>query len=96
MEDVLRRYPDRVPVKVDEQSDFDMDRRKYLIPRDMTMSNFIRYIRNRIEIKKSEAVFVIINDVLPPVSSTFDSIYREHASIDKLLHITLKKENTFG
>ena len=96
MDNVLHKYPDRVPVIVDDESDFHIDRRKYLIPRDMTLGNFVSYIRKRVKIKGSDAMFIIIGDILPPISSTFETLYTAHSSEDKLLHIVLKKENTFG
>lgn len=96
MDEVLRRHPDRIPVIIDEKSDFDIDRRKYLIPRDMTIGNFVTYIRNRIKISKHEAMFVLVKGVLPPVSATIETLYVTHVSEDRLLHIILKKENTFG
>lgn len=96
MEEVLRKYPDRVPVIIDEQSDFTIDRKKYLIPREMTLGNFSAYIRKQIHLEKSEAMFILINGVLPPISSTIETLYIMHVKEDRLLHIILKKENTFG
>tara|TARA_R110002074_G_scaffold149819_1_gene302570 strand:+ start:1333 stop:1623 length:291 start_codon:yes stop_codon:yes gene_type:complete len=96
MEEVVRRHPDRVPVKIDEESDIDIDRRKYLIPRTMTLGDFVTYLRKRIKLEPSEAVFILIGGVLPPISSTFETLYITHVSKDRLLRILLKKENTFG
>lgn len=96
MEEVLRKYPDRIPVIIDEQSDFTIDRKKYLIPREMTLGNFSAYIRKQIHLENSEAMFILINGVLPPISSTIETLYIMHVSEDRLLHIILKKENTFG
>jgi GABA(A) receptor-associated protein len=96
MEEVIRRHPNRVPVKIDENSDFDIERRKYLIPRDMTLGNFVSYLRKHIKINKHEAMFVLIDGILPPVSATFESLYITHVNEDRLLHIILKRENTFG
>jgi len=96
MDEVLRRHPNRVPVKIDEESDFDIDRRKYLIPRDMTLGTFVTYLRNRVKLNNSEAMFVLIEGILPPVSATIETLYITHVRDDRLLHIILKKENTFG
>ena len=96
MDDVIRRHPDRVPVQIHDESDFDVDRKKYLIPKDMSLRDFITYIRKRIKLRPCEALFIIMGDILPPISSTFGDLYREHADDDKLLYIILKKESTFG
>lgn len=96
MGDILRRYPDRVPVIIDENSDFQIDKRKYLVPVTMTMGNYITYLRKRIQIDSSEAMFVLINNILPPISATFDILQAEHADGDGFLNIRLQKENAFG
>ena len=96
MGDIARRYPDRVPIIINENSDFQIDKRKYLVPNSMTMGNFISYLRKRIDIRDSEAMFVILNNILPPVSATLDILQAEHADGDGFLNIRLQKENTFG
>lgn len=96
MDEFLRRHPNRLPVKIDEESDVGIDRRKYLIPREMTLGNFITYLRTRVELEHHEAMFVLIGGILPPISSTIETLYIEHVGEDRLLRIVLKKENTFG
>ena len=80
----------------DESSDFDLERRKYLIPKDITLGNFVTYIRKCIKLNKNEAMFVLVKGVLPPVSATMETLYSTHVNDDRLLHLVLKKENTFG
>lgn len=96
MEEVLRRYPDRIPVNIDKESDFDINRRKYLIPKDMTIAQFSIYIRNRLKLKPSEALFTLIGGVLPPNSCDFGTLYNTRNSTDNMIHVVLKRENTFG
>jgi len=96
--DLLRKHPSRVPVTIkpkDEKSGY-IDKTRYLIPRDMTVGTFIKYIRHRISFKSHEAMFIFINNTLPPMTSTFDSLYKEHADNDQMLYIIFSKENTFG
>lgn len=96
--ELLIKYPNRVPVCIkpkDDKSGY-IDKTRYLIPREMTMGEFIKYIRNRISLKAYEAIFVFIKNVLPPMSSTFDSLYSQYADNDQMLYIVFSKENTFG
>lgn len=95
--ELRRRYPDRVPVHVEfVDSSIQLDKSKYLVPDTMTVAGFTSHIRKRIQLKKSEAIFMFISDILPPNSQIFSSLYREHASSDGMLEVKYGKENTFG
>ena len=44
MDEILKKYPDRVPVYVTKKTGADVEdiaKHKYLVPKDMTMGNFI-------------------------------------------------------
>lgn len=96
---VLAKYPDRVPVLVEKsgKSDVpDIDRHKYLVPRDLTLGQFVYIIRKRIKLDSQKAIFVFINNVIPPVSSLMSTLYDEHKDDDLYLRVTYSSENTFG
>ena len=60
------KYPDRIPVivgKCYKSKIPDIDKCKYLIPKDMTIGNFIFVIRKRINIEPSQALFIMINGI---------------------------------
>nr|CAD1818755.1 unnamed protein product [Ananas comosus var. bracteatus] len=62
------KYPDRVPVIVEkaEKSDVpDIDRKKYLVPSDMTLGHFVHVIRKRINLSAEKAMFMFVDNVLP-------------------------------
>jgi len=97
VDNLLVRYPDRVPVSVDTVGTTYLDKSKYLVPRTMTIGEFTIVIRKRINVKSYEAVFLFVdNNTLPSNSMTFDEIYRQHAANDQLLYLTYGKEHTFG
>ena len=100
MDSILSRHPDRVPVYVEKRhgSDIpDIDRHKYLIPKDMSVAQFMVIIRKRIKIEATQAIFIFVdNSTLPPNSALFGDLYKEHARPDRILHITFTTENTFG
>ena len=82
----------------DEVAGF-LDKDRYLVPRDMTLGAFVAHLRKRMtKLKAYEAIFIFVgkNNVLPPVNSTMDALYREHADNDQMLYIVFAKENTFG
>ena len=99
LDQVLLKYPDRVPVLVEKskKSDVpDIDRHKYLVPTDLTLGQFVYIIRKRINLDSQKAIFVFVNNIIPPVSSLMGTIYQEHKDDDLYLRVTYSGENTFG
>ena len=99
---LLNKYKDRVPVVIEQSETFKLvlDSYKYLIPKKMTISQYMCIIRNKIKIKPIQALFMMIknNDqyILAPMSSTLEEIYSLYHDNDGFLYVTFKLENTFG
>mgnify|MGYP001163608899 CR=1 FL=1 len=96
---IREKYPERIPVIVKKAAGStlkDINKNKYLVPNDMTLSQFIFIIRQRIKIEPDKALFVFINNVLPPLSSTMMSIYHDMKNEDGFLYIYYNSESTFG
>jgi GABA(A) receptor-associated protein len=77
---IREKYPERIPIMVNKASGCnlnDIDKKKYLVPCDMTIGQFIAIIRQRIKISPDKAIFIFINNVLPPVSATMINVYNE-------------------
>eukprot|EP00899_Mesostigma_viride_P020013 jgi/Mesvir1/28012/Mv20201-RA.1 len=93
------KYPDRIPVIVEKavKSDIpDIDKKKYLVPADLTVGQFVYVIRKRIKLSPEKAIFIFVNNVLPPTAALMSSIYDSHKDEDGFLYITYSGENTFG
>ncbi len=97
-EDLIHKYPDRIPVSVEVSEGLYLDRNKYLVPRTMTVGEFNIVIRKRMnKLKPYEAIFLFVNkSTIPPTSSTFETLHREYSENNMLLHLKYTKENTFG
>jgi len=54
----------------------DLDKKKYLVPSDLTVGQFYFLIRKRIELRPEDALFFIVNSVVPPASATMGSLYQ--------------------
>ncbi|XP_070574057.1 gamma-aminobutyric acid receptor-associated protein-like 2 [Ptychodera flava] len=96
---IREKYPDRIPVVVEKSPHSkipDIDKRKFLVPADLTVAQFIWIIRKRIQLPAEQAIFVFINKVLPTASSTMGQIYEEHKDEDHFLYVAYSGENTFG
>lgn len=98
----LDKYPDRIPVIVergqDEKSLPEPDKKKFLVPRSLTISEFLFVIRKRIKLKPDKALYMFVGkNVMPPVSADMSQIYKDyHDKDDLFLYFTIMSESTFG
>lgn len=54
----------------------DLDKKKYLVPSDLTVGQFYFLIRKRIHLRPEDALFFLVNSVVPPSSATMGSLYQ--------------------
>ncbi|CAK9311095.1 unnamed protein product [Citrullus colocynthis] len=96
---IREKYPDRIPVIVEkaERSDIpSIDKKKYLVPADLTVGQFVYVIRKRIKLSPEKAIFIFVDNVLPPTGAIMSAIYEEKKDEDGFLYVTYSGENTFG
>jgi len=70
--------------------------RRYLVPCDLTVGQFVYVIRKRIKLSPDKAIFIFIDNVLPPTAALMSSIYDENKDEDGFLYVTYSGETTFG
>ena len=96
---MLDKYPDRIPV-ICEKSEAspvpNIDKNKYLLPSDLSMSQFVYVIRKRIKLEPHQALFMFVNNRFIPTSSNMHDIYYKYKDEDGFLYITYAGENTYG
>ncbi|XP_060589708.1 gamma-aminobutyric acid receptor-associated protein-like 2 [Ruditapes philippinarum] len=93
------KYPERIPVIVerDPKSQIqDIDKRKFLVPNDISVAQFMWIIRKRIQLPSEKAIFLFVEKVLPQSSASMGQVYEEHKDEDGFLYIAYSGENTFG
>ncbi|KAL4423822.1 hypothetical protein ABPG75_001123 [Micractinium tetrahymenae] len=93
------KYPDRIPViveRADRSNIPDIDKKKYLVPADLTVGQFVYVIRKRIRVSPEQAIFMFVRNVLPPTAALMADVYADHKDEDNFLYITYSGENTFG
>lgn len=96
---IITKYPDRVPIIVEksQKSDVpDIDKHKYLVPTDLTVGQFIFVIRKRIKLTSEKAIYIFVNDILPPTSSLISQLYQNNKDEDGFLYVVYSGENYFG
>ena len=97
MEKILTKYPDRVPVVIESKVCGDDTVLKLMVPRDRTMGSMIVQLRNKIKMTPKQGMYLFVNGVLPPNSSTVGEMWDLHKHPEeKVLHIHYSLENTFG
>jgi len=97
---INNKYPHRVPIIVEKRDNdtlIDIDKNKFLVPRDLNMNQFVYIIRKRIKLDKSQSIFLMVNDgSMCPSNTPIGVIYEDHKDKDGFLYIKYASENTFG
>ncbi|KAL5978639.1 Autophagy-related protein 8C-like [Asimina triloba] len=96
---IREKYPDRIPVIVEkaERSDIpDIDKKKYLVPADLSVGQFVYVVRKRVKVTSEKAIFIFVKNALPPIAALMSAIYEDHKDEDGFLYMTYSGENTFG
>ena len=97
---IRQKYKDKIPVivsKYEKSTDIpNIDKNRYLVPRELTVGQFVFVLRKRIDLKPEKAIFLFVDKYLPPTASLMCKLYEEHADEDGFLYITYSGENTFG
>lgn len=95
VDEILEAYPDRVPVIVHADKELGMVKTKFLVPGERTAGEFMTLVRQYVKVKSSDAVFLLVDSMLPAQTMTLFELYRNHQK-DKVLEVRLRKEATFG
>ena len=93
------KYPDRCCIIVNKMKGAnvpDIDKNKYLVPKTITIGQFVYVIRKRICLPQDKALFIYVGNILPSTSHFIGDIYNNHVADDGLLYITYAGETTFG
>jgi len=98
---IRTKHPDRIPVIVEkrarDQSLPEIDKKKFLVPADLTIGQFVYVIRKRIKLAPEQAIFLFVSGgTLPPSVAALQSVYDKYKDEDGFLYMTYSGENTFG
>lgn len=96
---IKNKYPDRVPVICEKNpgSGLDMlDKRKYLVPNDLTATQFLFIIRKRLQLASEKGIFLFVNNIIAPSTHTMIELYNQYKDEDGFLYMNYTEENVFG
>ena len=98
-ERVLRKYKDRKPIICERGINATVPpitKKKYLVPDELTMGQFVYVIRRRLTLDPGQAIFLFINGTIPSSSTLMIELYEKYKNEDGFLYITYNGENVFG
>jgi GABA(A) receptor-associated protein len=85
-EKIREKYPDRVPIICEKAPNCkglnNVDKSKYLVPNDLTVSQFSFIIRKRLEMSKDAALFLLVSGKHSITGDTSSEIYEKYADKD--------------
>ena len=84
-ETVMNKYTDKVPIIINEcPEDFkDRVKRKMLLQRELTVSQYLYTIRSKFSISPEESLLIFINKKMPTSSTMIGSLYDKNKDEDK-------------
>ncbi|KAF8770791.1 microtubule-associated proteins 1A/1B light chain 3C-like [Argiope bruennichi] len=99
--EVRSKFLKKVPVIV-EKSDREkvlpyLDRVKFLVPLDMTMSQFVGIVRTRLKLKPTQTFYLMLNNrSVATMSRYMGDIYDEYKDEDGFLYCTYAAQEMYG
>jgi GABA(A) receptor-associated protein len=96
---VREKYPDRIPIIIEKNPKSQLPalhQIKFLVPQNLTAKDVLYIIRKRIKLNHSDAIYIFINNSIPPSGALLSILYDQHKDDDGFLYITYTGENTFG
>ena len=98
---ICAKFPGRVPVIVERSRSSpslpQIDKPKFLAPKEMTIGQFMFVVQRRLTLSSAQAMYLLANDtILVGASSTMSAVFEQHHQDDGFLYITYAIENTFG
>ena len=99
---ILSKYPDRIPIIIERSEECSndipvVDKKKYLVPNDITTGQFTYIIRKRIQLAPEHAIFLFVGkNNIPATSKLISEVYNSYKDEDGFLYMIYSGENTFG
>ncbi|GLV38482.1 Autophagy-related 8b [Carabus blaptoides fortunei] len=98
---IRNRFPTKIPIIVQRFSKETnlphLDKSKFLVPQEITMSQFVTIIRNRMRISSTQTLYLLVNNrSMLSLSVTLAEAYSEFAGPDGFLYVTYASQEVFG
>ena len=99
---IKKEFPDKIPVIVEKDPRAktlnDIDKTKYLVPKEISVTQFSFMLRKRLQLKENEAFFLIAKCKYTIMGeNTMDDVYNKYSDKDDgYLYITYTSKEIWG
>uniref|UniRef100_UPI003AB0E651 microtubule-associated proteins 1A/1B light chain 3C n=2 Tax=Centroberyx TaxID=88664 RepID=UPI003AB0E651 len=98
---IRSKFPNKIPVIIEryqrEKYLPPLDKTKFLVPQELTMTQFVTIIRNRMALLPTQAFYLLIDSSgLASMSLTMAQVYKDHKDEDGFLYMTYASQEMFG
>lgn len=100
---IRAKYPGRLPIILEQARNCtlsvqDQMKRKFLVPGELTMGQFMYVVRRRLKLPSEKAVFMYTNknNTLCPSSQLMAEVDAHYKDDDGFLYLVYSGETTFG
>lgn len=92
---MIDKYPQAVPTIIESIS-LDLEKNKYLVPDDLSVGQFVYFMRKQVNLTSEKGIFMYVNEKLPTTTQTMGQLYAQEKDVDGFLYLSVEQENTFG
>ncbi|XP_008053822.1 microtubule-associated proteins 1A/1B light chain 3C [Carlito syrichta] len=98
---IRAKFPNKIPVIVERYPREKflplLDKTKFLVPQELTMTQFLSIIRSRMVLGATDAFYLLVNNKsLASMSVTMAEIYRDYKDEDGFVYMTYASQEMFG
>ena len=96
---IKKFHSDKVPIIISKAAGSklrDISNNKILMLKSFNIYKLIMVVKKKIELDKTEAIYLFINNTLLQAGQTLGQVYEKYASEDGFLHIEYYEYATFG
>ncbi|XP_037678045.1 microtubule-associated proteins 1A/1B light chain 3C isoform X2 [Choloepus didactylus] len=98
---IRAKFPSKIPVVVERYPREKflplLDKTKFLVPQELTMTQFLSILRSRLVLRTTEAFYLLVNNKsLVSTSVTMAEIYRDYKDKDGFVYMTYASQEMFG
>jgi microtubule-associated protein 1 light chain len=95
------KFPTKIPIIIKRYAKElqlpNLDKCKFLVPQEITMSQFQTIIRNKLQLGPNHALDLLVNNrSMLSLSLTLAEVYSAHAGPDGFLYVTYASQEVFG
>ena len=100
--DIRVKYPERLPIVMQRSMNDkilgDMDKIKYLVPGEITITEFMAILRKRLNVNQTTSIYLYNpdNKIILSGTNSIEYLYNKYKNDDGFLYIEYCGENVFG